>query len=113
MLDLLAQQAGTALGNMSARLSQAVTDVGTDRTNLGTDLGSFATAISDVGTALGLADTQIDSAITYINSVNLGDNVSGNYSYLAKDAVDMATGHLAEARSCSVHRLSSGPALLF
>jgi hypothetical protein len=84
---------------MANRISQAITDIVVDRTNTGTNLTSFAGVLTDVETALDLSDSNIDAAITYINTVNLGDNVAGNYSYLAKDAVEEATARLAKARS--------------
>jgi len=91
--------ASTATGNLSARVTQAITDLSTGRTNIGTNLAAYSSALSDVETSLDAIDTDLASARTVINTQNIGGPVAMGYANLAQTSTAEAKGRLEKAVS--------------
>jgi hypothetical protein len=89
----------TSAGNMSARITQAVTDLGTSRTNLSDYLDSFGSTMTDVETTLDAIDTDLDSARSAVATSSPGGNVSAKYTDTARTLVQEAQQRIDKARS--------------
>lgn len=91
--------ANTTIGSVAARITQAVTDLATYRTDVEADLSTIATAIGNMSARLTQAVTDLGLGDNYINSLNTGGKeVNLNYVNTAKGHIEVARGYLEQAK---------------
>ena len=98
--------AGESIANINAlvdtagtNIALAISDIGTARTSwVGSESTSVGTAIDNMTDQIGLSVTDLVSGRAYINTVNKGANVPGEYVNSARVELSTALGYLNQAR---------------
>lgn len=91
--------ASTSAGNISARITQAVADLTSGRTNLVTEWAAYSLVLNDVETALDAIDTDLASARTNVAVTSAGGNLSAKYTETARTLVQETQQRIDKARS--------------
>jgi len=93
--------AATAIALVAARVTQAVTDVGTGRT----EAAKVAAIITSAAAELALINTEVDQAVAdvdsgraFINTLNVGQSPESMYAQYANTGLNNAAGYLRAAQ---------------
>ncbi len=86
-------------GTMATRITQALDDIGKDRTNLATNLTGYVNTLADIETALDSVTTYVSAAATNVNTVQPGGNLASKYTEMGKAAVQEAQQRMEKAKS--------------
>jgi hypothetical protein len=92
------EAAATAIALVSARVTQAISDINTARDNISVRLVIFDAEIDNMTARLANAAALIGSGDDYITTVNVADEVPQNYAAYAQQEVNNAAGSLEKAR---------------
>jgi hypothetical protein len=98
-VSTLLTSAATSTSTATARITQAATDIGTNRTNLAGFLSAYIALLTEAETALDSAVTDLASGRALINTVNIGGDVATKYSTYAQTSISEAKERVDKGRS--------------